>query len=365
MTPVDVLAERGSGSLLVFGFIFLLGFVCFGVAAGLRLARRGAARFWIGPALTALALLPGVVSLAAAATAWRRVLEERSLTGSGGVAAVAGGSAESMLPLVVGFGCTAALASWGLLLVAAGSSRVEEGFTPGSALGSLASMLFVGSALGLLALHVTTIHDVNAGWRDPGALLLRWQVTRYGSLGLAALLVGHVLVTALGAPRGAASTTIKLTSLACLVATLVGAIVGLAVVYRQVDALTQSAASGTSQQGSPTASPATVPSTPEASASPAGQAPLQPSEFREPKKIRHVPPVYPESARRARVQGVVILQCSINPDGRVSDVTVISAASPLDSAAVDAVRQWVYEPTLRNGVAVPVIATVKVSFKLS
>lgn len=359
MTPVDVLAERGRGSLLVFGFIFLLGLVCFGAAGGLRLVRRGAARFWIGPALTALALLPGVVSLAAAASAWRRVLEETSLTGSGGVAAVASGSAHAMLPLVVGFACTAALASWGLLLLAAGSSRVEAGATPGSALSSLASLLSVGLALGLLALHVTTIRDVNAGWRDPGALLLRWQVTRYGSLGLAALLVGHVLVTTRRAPRGAASTAIKLTSLACLVATVVGAIFGLAAVYRRVDALTQSAMSGTSQQGSPTASP-------EASLSPEPQAMLQASgEIREPKKIRHVPPVYPESARRARVHGVVILQCTINPDGRVGGVKVLSAASPLDAAAVDAVRQWAYEPTLLNGVAVPVVVTVKLTFKLS
>lgn len=360
MTPVDVLAERGGASLLLFGFIILVGFVCFCATVGLRLARRGAARFWIGPCLTALALLPGVVSLAAAASAWRQVLEERSLTGSGGVAAVAAGSAESMLPLLVGFGCTAALASWGLFLVGAGTSRVEPGTTGGGAFGSLASLLFVGLALGILTLHVTTIRDVNAGWRDPGAVLLRWRVTFFGSLGFAALLVGQVLMTARRAPRGVASTLIKLMTFASLISTVVGAVVGLRVVYARVDALTQSATSGTSQQGSPTASPVAAPFTP-AAAGP----PQRSGEIREPKKVKHAPPVYPESARRARVEGVVSLECSIDRDGRVSDVKVISAPSSLDSAAVDAVRQWVYEPTLLNGVAVPVIVNVKVTFKLS
>jgi protein TonB len=83
-----------------------------------------------------------------------------------------------------------------------------------------------------------------------------------------------------------------------------------------------------------------------------------------PKKIKDVIPVYPELATQARVQGVVILECTISPQGRVSDVKVLRSIPLLDQAAVDAVRQWTYTPTLLNGVPVPVIMTVTVTFSL-
>jgi len=65
------------------------------------------------------------------------------------------------------------------------------------------------------------------------------------------------------------------------------------------------------------------------------------------------------------VQGVVILECTISPQGRVNDVKILRGIPLLDQAAVEAVRQWVYTPTLLNGVPVPVIMTVTVNFKLS
>jgi protein TonB len=65
------------------------------------------------------------------------------------------------------------------------------------------------------------------------------------------------------------------------------------------------------------------------------------------------------------VQGVVILECTIGRDGRITDVKVLRGIPLLDAAAVDAVKQWVYEPTLVNGVPARVIMTVTVSFKLS
>jgi protein TonB len=64
------------------------------------------------------------------------------------------------------------------------------------------------------------------------------------------------------------------------------------------------------------------------------------------------------------VQGTVILECTIGPDGRVTGVEVKRGAPLLDGAAREAVRQWVYEPTRINGVPVPVVMTVTVNFEL-
>ena len=88
-------------------------------------------------------------------------------------------------------------------------------------------------------------------------------------------------------------------------------------------------------------------------------------QIKERKKLKNVAPVYPDIAKQARVQGVVILECTISPQGKVTDVKVLRGIPLLDSAAVDAVKQWVYTPTLLNGVPVPVIMTVTVNFKLS
>ena len=75
--------------------------------------------------------------------------------------------------------------------------------------------------------------------------------------------------------------------------------------------------------------------------------------------------MYPDAAREAGVQGVVIMEAVIGPDGKVTDVRVLRSVAGLDEAAVDAVKQWQYEPTLLNGLAIPVIMTVTVQFTLS
>jgi TonB family protein len=85
----------------------------------------------------------------------------------------------------------------------------------------------------------------------------------------------------------------------------------------------------------------------------------------EPRKTRHLNPVYPEVARSARVQGVVILECTISPEGKIVSIRTLRGAPLLTEAAVEAVRQWEYAPTRLNGVPVPVIMTVTVNFKLS
>jgi protein TonB len=83
-----------------------------------------------------------------------------------------------------------------------------------------------------------------------------------------------------------------------------------------------------------------------------------------PQKVKHVNPVYPPIAQSARVQGIVIIEATIGPSGAVQDARVLRSIPLLDQAALDAVRQWTFTPTLLNGVPVPVIMTVTVQFTL-
>jgi len=83
-----------------------------------------------------------------------------------------------------------------------------------------------------------------------------------------------------------------------------------------------------------------------------------------PRKIVSVDPIYPPLARSARVEGVVILETVLDASGRVTTVRVLRSIPLLDQAAVDAVREWRFTPTLLNGVAVPVVMTVTVQFTL-
>jgi len=87
-------------------------------------------------------------------------------------------------------------------------------------------------------------------------------------------------------------------------------------------------------------------------------------QIKEPRKTKHVDVVYPEIAKSARVQGVVIMECTISPTGKVVDVKVLKGIPLLDFAAIEAVKQWEYAPTLLNGVPVAVIMTVTSSFTL-
>jgi protein TonB len=82
-----------------------------------------------------------------------------------------------------------------------------------------------------------------------------------------------------------------------------------------------------------------------------------------PIKMNDVAPVYPAIAQNAGVTGSVIIEATIGADGRIIDARVLRSIPLLDQAALDAVRQWEYKPTLLNGVAVPVIMTVTINFK--
>jgi protein TonB len=84
-----------------------------------------------------------------------------------------------------------------------------------------------------------------------------------------------------------------------------------------------------------------------------------------PTKIKDVRPVYPPDARSAGVQGVVILEVQIAEDGTVASALVVRSIPLLDDAALDAVRQWVFQPTLLNGVPISVMMMVTVNFTLA
>jgi TonB family protein len=85
---------------------------------------------------------------------------------------------------------------------------------------------------------------------------------------------------------------------------------------------------------------------------------------RAPTLTRKVNPVYPPIAQSARVQGVVILEALIDEQGRVASARVLRSIPLLDQAALDAVRQWEYVPTLLNGAPTAIIMTVTVDFRL-
>jgi protein TonB len=83
-----------------------------------------------------------------------------------------------------------------------------------------------------------------------------------------------------------------------------------------------------------------------------------------PRRIRTQPPVYPLLAIAAHVQGTVVIEAVISPTGTVEHARVVTSIPLLDDAALAAVRQWVFTPTLLNGVPVPVVMTVNVAFTL-
>jgi protein TonB len=87
-------------------------------------------------------------------------------------------------------------------------------------------------------------------------------------------------------------------------------------------------------------------------------------DVREPRKILDVAPAYPDIALKAHVEGIVIIEATIDVRGRVADARVLRGVPILDEAALEAVRQWVYTPTLLDGVPTPVIMTVTVNFRL-
>jgi protein TonB len=83
------------------------------------------------------------------------------------------------------------------------------------------------------------------------------------------------------------------------------------------------------------------------------------------KLINQPHPIYPPLAKQAGIQGVVKLQATIAKDGTVANLEVISGHPLLVQAALDAVKQWVYQTTLLNGNPVEVVTQIDVNFTLT
>ena len=93
--------------------------------------------------------------------------------------------------------------------------------------------------------------------------------------------------------------------------------------------------------------------------------PLRPGgSIKPPRKIKDVKPVYPQGALTDQARGTVIIEATIGVDGKVRETRVLHSVPPLDQAALDAVRQWEYAPSLVNGVPVAVVMTVIVNFAI-
>ncbi|HSP05810.1 MAG TPA: TonB family protein, partial [Acidobacteriota bacterium] len=83
-----------------------------------------------------------------------------------------------------------------------------------------------------------------------------------------------------------------------------------------------------------------------------------------PKSIKKAFAKYPEMARKQRLEGVVALSILVSETGQVIDVKVTKSANPiLDQAAMDAVKQWQYQPATKKGVPVKVWIPVSMSFQ--
>jgi len=84
-----------------------------------------------------------------------------------------------------------------------------------------------------------------------------------------------------------------------------------------------------------------------------------------PRRIAYVQPEYPWIAQQNRITGRVVIEAIIGPTGEVQSMRVVQSVHLLDQAALTAVRQWKYTPTLLSGVPVSVILTVSVDFTLA
>jgi len=80
--------------------------------------------------------------------------------------------------------------------------------------------------------------------------------------------------------------------------------------------------------------------------------------------VRSVSPVYPESAKRANIQGSVLLDVTIAEDGQVVGVDVLEGNEQLAVAAAEAVKLWAYEPIVIDGSPAAVVTTIDVHFEL-
>lgn len=93
--------------------------------------------------------------------------------------------------------------------------------------------------------------------------------------------------------------------------------------------------------------------------------PGSPDTIEPPVKVTDVRPRYPDSALRAHISGMVVIEATIDTRGHVRDAEVIRSVPELDGAAIEAVAQWRFSPARRNGTPIPTVMTVTVTFAVS
>jgi periplasmic protein TonB len=81
-----------------------------------------------------------------------------------------------------------------------------------------------------------------------------------------------------------------------------------------------------------------------------------------PRVLTRVHPVYPKVVARAHIQGVVILEAIVDEDGIVQEIRVLRSVNYLDEPAIEALKQWRYEPLTLNGRRMPFLLTVSMMF---
>jgi len=82
----------------------------------------------------------------------------------------------------------------------------------------------------------------------------------------------------------------------------------------------------------------------------------------QPEAISKVDPIYPEDAKAAGIEGIVMVQALVNEDGSVEEARATSSIPALEDAAVACVRQWHFKPAMKGGNPVAVWFTVPIRF---
>jgi TonB family protein len=137
-----------------------------------------------------------------------------------------------------------------------------------------------------------------------------------------------------------------------------------------VDGDTQRATDASSQPTTVQSAPLSEKSEPGASADPSAASTVVPAAIRvsqgvkEGRLIRRVDPRYPPAALLQRIEGSVVLQAVVGKDGRVRETKAVDGNSYLTQAALDAVRQWRYEPYTLNGEPIDMKTEITINFKL-
>jgi TonB family protein len=87
-------------------------------------------------------------------------------------------------------------------------------------------------------------------------------------------------------------------------------------------------------------------------------------EINPPRLMKKVEPIYPEEARKAGIEGIVILEAMTDEKGNIARVKVLKSIPELDQAAINSLKQWKYEPTIIDGKPTPIVFTVTIRFQL-